>query len=96
MGVHVCGEVELLKDLLDMRLDGALGYDQALGDRAIRQALGQQREHFALARRVRALSVQTPRKPPSVSRAAAGYAQLERSKLVLSSCSALRVWWTTD
>ncbi len=34
-----------------MLLDGAVGHDDAFGDAGVRQALGHQREHLALARR---------------------------------------------
>ena len=49
MGVGARREIELLEDLLDMGLDGALSDDEALGDRVVGQTLGQQLEDFALA-----------------------------------------------
>jgi hypothetical protein len=43
-------EVELLEDRGHVALDGPLGHDHALGDRAVGVALGHQREDLTLAR----------------------------------------------
>src|SRR3954453_11643642 len=45
------GEVELEEDRVDVLLDGALGEDELLGDRAVALALSDLCEHLALARR---------------------------------------------
>src|SRR4051794_5729103 len=44
------GQAELAEDVRDVFLDGALGHDEARGDRVVRPPLGHQPEHFALAR----------------------------------------------
>ena len=49
VGAAVVAEAELLEDLLDVGLDGALGDEQAGGDGPVREPLGDQREHLALA-----------------------------------------------
>src|SRR5688572_14664907 len=41
-------QAELEEYLADVRLDRLLRHDEALGDRAIRPALGHQRQHLAL------------------------------------------------
>jgi hypothetical protein len=41
--ISVRVEAELEKDLFDVSLDGALGYEEPLGDRAVRQSLGDDR-----------------------------------------------------
>ena len=43
-------EAELGEDRADVLLDGPLGDDEPRGDRAVRAALGHQREHLTLAR----------------------------------------------
>src|SRR4051812_40046102 len=54
MGLRVRAQAELPEDRGDVLLDGALGDDHALGDRDVREALGHQLEHLALARGERA------------------------------------------
>ena len=51
MVVLAFGNVELEEDVADVGFDGALADDQAIGDPDVRQPLGHQAEHAALASR---------------------------------------------
>lgn len=54
------GEVQFRKDASDVLLDGSLGAPQSPGDPRVRAALGDEREHVALAITERVQLVSAP------------------------------------